>query len=50
MNEYQIKRKEFLRLNGFFDTPIIRLEYDKCKQDSLSDKDIKEKLIKRGIK
>ena len=50
MNNYQIIRKEFLRSNGFSDTPMARLAYDECKQDSLSDENIKQKLIKRGIK
>lgn len=50
MNNYQQIRKEFLRTRGFSHTPMARLEYDKCKQDSMTDEEIFKKLTKRGLK
>jgi len=47
MNNYQAIRKDFLQSRGFDNTPAVRLEYDKCKQDSLSDEEIAKKLRKR---
>ena len=48
MNNYQILRQSFLIENGFTNAPAVRLAYDKCMLDSMTEENIAKSLKKQG--